>query len=216
MLNCDYTTSTKYKFYNSCCEQEDHINLVGIYDESKIEKALSNFTDADKWTEFFIPEIVDIPDQKPDVESVTSVHSSVEIISQRVIKTPMVISKKSSTVNDFCTSTNCNQSAVCGCSSSNNGDTIGNGECTNLTGRKLIIEGMLKQKIVYTAAVEEQSMHSAHFCIPFSVFIIIESDTPLSQKFRITPYIEDIFTCRLSERSIFKNTTIFIKASKIC
>ena len=33
---------------------------------------------------------------------------------------------------------------------------------------------------------------------------------------RITPYIEDIYVCRLSERSVFKNTTIFIKASKIC
>ena len=66
------------------------------------------------------------------------------------------------------------------------------------------------------AAVDEQSIHSASFVIPFSTFIIIEKDTPLSQKFRITPYVEDIFAYRLSERSVFKNTTIFIKASRIC
>lgn len=96
------------------------------------------------------------------------------------------------------------------------GENIPNSECTNLTGRKLIIEGLLKQKIIYTAAVDEQSIHSASFVIPFSTFIIIEKDTPLSQKFRITPYVEDIFAYRLSERSVFKNTTIFIKASRIC
>ena len=78
------------------------------------------------------------------------------------------------------------------------------------------IEGFLKQKVIYTAADDEQSLHSANFEIPFSTFIIIEKDTPLSQQFRITPYIEDIFVSRLSERSVFKNTTIFIKASKVC
>ena len=96
------------------------------------------------------------------------------------------------------------------------GENIPNSECINLTGRKLIIEGLLKQKVLYTAAVDNQSIHSANFSFPFSTFIIIEKDTPLSQNFRITPYIEDIFAYRLSERSIFKNTTIFIKASKVC
>lgn len=73
-----------------------------------------------------------------------------------------------------------------------------------------------KTKIIYTAALGEQSVHSADFNIPFSVFIIIEKNTPLYQQFKITAYIEDIYACVLSERSVFKNTTIFIKASKIC
>lgn len=197
MLNCDYTGNTNYNFYNKCCLDNENIDTLGQYPANKIEKVLSCFTDSDKWTEFFLPEIVDIPVQKPDMEGVLEVHSCIEIISQRVIKTPVVTGYTASGVSVL-------------------GENIPNSECTNLTGRKLIIEGLLKQKVIYTAAVEDQSIHSASFVIPFSTFIIIEKDTPLSQKFRITPYIEDIFACRLSERSVFKNTTIFIKASRIC
>ena len=49
---------------------------------------------------------------------------------------------------------------------------IGNAEGTCLTGRKLIIEGTLKQKIVYTAEVDVQSVHSANYEVPFIAFII--------------------------------------------
>ena len=198
MLNCDYTGNTSYKFYDKCIIESEDINIVGEYPDNKIEKVLTCFTDTDKWTEFYLPEIVDIPIQKPDMEGIVEVHSCVEIISQRVIKTPVVMGYTDDAGNSIA------------------GEDIPNAECTNLTGRKLIIEGFLKQKVIYTAADDEQSLHSANFEIPFSTFIIIEKDTPLSQQFRITSYIEDIFVSRLSERSVFKNTTIFIKASKVC
>ena len=198
MLNCDYTGNTSYKSYDKCIIESEDINIVGEYPDNKIEKVLTCFTDTDKWTEFYLPEIVDIPIQKPDMEGIVEVHSCVEIISQRVIKTPVVMGYTDDAGNSIA------------------GEDIPNAECTNLTGRKLIIEGFLKQKVIYTAADDEQSLHSANFEIPFSTFIIIEKDTPLSQQFRITPYIEDIFVSRLSERSVFKNTTIFIKASKVC
>lgn len=191
MLNCDYTTKTAHPFYTSCCEQDENVNVVGLYPECKIENLLRCFP-TNSWTQFFIPEVVDIPCQKPDVEGVVSVHSSIQIISQRVIKTPLVTDNGTPVFD------------------------VTNSECTKLTGRKLIIEGILKQKIVYTAAVEEQSLHSAHFAIPFSVFIIIDKDTALSQQFKVDYAIEDVFTCRLSERSIFKNTTIFMKATPVC
>lgn len=47
-----------------------------------------------------------------------------------------------------------------------------NEEGTCLTGRKLIIEGMLHQKVVYTGLVETQSVHSTHNEIPFTAYII--------------------------------------------
>ena len=180
MLNCDYTGNTSYKFYDKCIIESEDINIVGEYPDNKIEKVLTCFTDTDKWTEFYLPEIVDIPIQKPDMEGIVEVHSCVEIISQRVIKTPVVMGYTDDAGNSIA------------------GEDIPNAECTNLTGRKLIIEGFLKQKVIYTAADDEQSLHSANFEIPFSTFIIIEKDTPLSQQFRITPYIEDLFVSRLS------------------
>ena len=194
---CDYTNNTNHTFYENCCNQSCNISTVGAFCQDKLEKVLQCNPKSDEWVECYIPEIVDIPEQKPDIEDIVSVSSCIELISQRVIKTP--------TVSDAV------QNGVLV-----PGEKIPNSECTNLTGRKLIIEGLLKQKIVYTAAVPEQTLHSAHFEIPFSVFIIVKPSTPLSQNFRVYPYIEDIFACKLSERSVFKNTTIFIKAVALC
>lgn len=43
------------------------------------------------------------------------------------------------------------------------------------TGVKIVVEGVLRQKVIYTALVPEQSVHSAHFEHPFCTFI----DVPL-------------------------------------
>jgi hypothetical protein len=199
MFHCDYTSNTKFQFATECQDQCNSINLVGIYPQDKIEKALAcNDLNSNEWVQFYIPEIVDIPTQKPDMEGIVSVSSCIEIMSQKVIKTPQVTGYTTATGTFI------------------PGEDISNAECTNLTGRKLIIEGLIKQKIVYTALEPSQSLHSASFCIPFSVFIIIAKDTPLNQCFKLNSYIEDVFVCQLSERSVFKNTTIFIKATSIC
>ena len=198
MLNRDYTGCTTYNFYNKCCINDEYVNTMGAYPANKMSSVLTSPVATNMWTEFFLPEIVDIPDVKPNMEGIIEVRSCIEILSQRVVKTPSVIGYEAADGTFI------------------PGSTIGNNECTNLTGRKLVIEGLLTQKVIYTAEVAEQSVHSAHFSIPFSTFIIIEPNTPLSQRFKVTPYIEDIYVCRLSERSVFKNTTIFIKASKIC
>lgn len=198
MLNCDYTENTVYNFYNKCCIENEYVSTMGTYPANKMNLVLNTPITTNMWTEFYLPEIVDVPELKPNIEGILEVRSCIEILSQRVIKTPLVKD-----------TTDANGDPVLG-------TEIGNGECTNLTGRKLIIEGLLTQKVIYTAEVDEQTVHSAHFSIPFSTFIIIEPNTVLTQKFKITPYIEDIYVCKLSERSIFKNTTIFIKASKVC
>lgn len=49
---------------------------------------------------------------------------------------------------------------------------ISNEEGTCLSGRKLVIQGVLSQKVVYTGLVTTQSVHSASFEVPFSAFVI--------------------------------------------
>lgn len=128
---------------------------------------------------------------------------------------------------------------------------ISNAEGTCLTGRKLIVEGVLKQKIVYTAEVEDQSVHSAHFEVPFIAFIIPYAkfeniDGPetftvydeqldecreilgyqypaditdvglvpdLNEEFNVTSCIEDIYVKALEPKIVFKNVTVFLKAT---
>ncbi|MBM7625126.1 DUF3794 domain-containing protein [Sporohalobacter salinus] len=134
----------------------------------------------DFWTQLSIPERVSIPEQKPDAEQLTKVVSEVDIISQKVVKTPI----------------------SCGCNLA--GD--------KLTGKKLIVEGLLRQKIFYVADLPEQPIHAFHFKLPFSTFVIIDGNIPKSTKFKVIPYIEDIFVKMNTKREIFKNTTLFLYA----
>lgn len=197
-MNCDYTNSTVHAFHSEVCEQCDNINYVGVSQPSALERALRCGPVSEQWVQFFVPKILDIPEQKPDMEGIVSVNSSVKIISQRVINTPVVsgYTRPDGTVVP--------------------GEDIPNGECTRLTGKKLIIEGVILQKIIYTAAVPDQALHSAAYTIPFSVFIIADKDVPLTQDYALHPYLEDVYVCRLSERSVFSNNTLFIKAIPVC
>lgn len=126
---------------------------------------------------------------------------------------------------------------------------IGNAEGTCLSGRKLIVEGTLSQKVVYTAEVDTQSVHSAHYEIPFISFIIpyakfdgavytqnvavIDPVTglpltvngfqqtnaadpiivDLDEDFTIDSCVEDIYVYALNARKVFKNVTLFLKAT---
>ena len=198
MMNCDYTNSTVHTFHSEVCEQCDNINYVGVSQPSALERALRCGPVSEQWVQFFVPKILDIPEQKPDMEGIVSVNSSIKIISQRVVNTPVVkgYTRPDGTVVP--------------------GEDIPNGECTHLTGKKLIIEGVILQKIIYTAAVPDQALHSATYTIPFSVFIIADKDVPLTQDYVLHPYLEDVYVCRLSERSVFSSNTLFIKAIPVC
>lgn len=81
-----------------------------------------------------------------------------------------------------------------------------------LTGFKLIVEGMVRQKIEYVADCPEQAIHAAHFEIPFSSFIILPGNFVIGTPVTVTGYIEDIFAQQVSKRCIFKNITILLVA----
>lgn len=81
-----------------------------------------------------------------------------------------------------------------------------------LTGRKIIIEGMLNQKIEYVADEPTQSVHAAHFKVPFSTFIVLPEDFEDGTVVTIIPYIEDIYAKQVNKRDIFKNVTLLLDA----
>ncbi len=134
-----------------------------------------------------VPEVLCIPPQKPDIEQLISISSQAEIISQRVVITPI---KPRDHYPDR---------------------PAQNQEGTMLTGRKLIIEGVLRQKIVY-AALPDQSVHSVNLDVPFSTFIILAPHDQLTRQFKIDHCIEDIFVTDITPRKIFKNVTLVIRA----
>lgn len=94
-----------------------------------------------------------------------------------------------------------------------------------LTGKKLSIELLLKQKVKYIADEPTQSVHAAHFEHTVnSIWVIVPKEincksieTLLMQgKLVVTPYIEDIYGEQLDKRTIFKNITVLIHVTSPC
>lgn len=79
-----------------------------------------------------------------------------------------------------------------------------------LTGKKLIVEGELVQKVEYVADEPTQSVHAAHFSVPFSTFIVLPGNFAIGTPVTVTGYIEDIFVEQIGKRCIFKNVTILL------
>lgn len=220
------------------------------------------------WTEISVPEILCVPKQKPDIEHIDQVHAKAEINCVKLLETPYLFEGGTYdvvTLNaaDGSIETIVAQNAKVYIYSGNPEIpliTKPNEEGTCLTGRKLIVEGTLKQKVVYTADVDVQSVHSASYEIPFSAFIIpyakleplgdptytdvtlvpagtavvgnqpveiisqdvdvfvadeIDIEPDLCEDFCVDSFIEDIYITALDCRTIFKNVTLFLKASPL-
>jgi hypothetical protein len=168
------------------CIGENVVEIVGLCDPTQVSIGL-NKCDLGQWTQLSISEVFQLPCTKPDIETVDKVFVDVQICSIKVVKTP---------------AGECNSPIV-------------NREGLRLTGRKLVIEGVLKQKVVYTAALCDQPVHFAHFEVPFSAFIVLACNTCLSQQFRVETCVEDVFAIPFNCREIFKNVTLFLQAIPI-
>lgn len=153
------------------------------------------------WMQMYIPETLSIPPQKPDVETINSINISVNIIRTEVIKTPRSYTKGAIPV------------------------AVPNLEGKLLSGRKLIIEGELCQKVEYTANLTDQPVHSAHFYVPFSSYIVVPetieftNDTAiptildsLDVNFEVNSCIEDVSICLINTRTFLKKVTLLLYA----
>ena len=89
-----------------------------------------------------------------------------------------------------------------------------------LTGRKLIVEGDLCQKIVYTADEPQQSVHSAEFSVPFSAYIVVPKEytfnsvvfDSLDINYEVNSCVEDLSVELLDPRTILKRVTFLLYA----
>lgn len=83
-------------------------------------------------------------------------------------------------------------------------------EGQRLTGYKMIIHGNIIFVIDYTADVPQQNVHSAHYCLPFSTFVILPSNFNFSCQSSINAIIEDVYWNQVSNRCFFANATALI------
>lgn len=82
-----------------------------------------------------------------------------------------------------------------------------------LTGYKLIVHGTLNVVIQYTAALNEYSVHSAHYSIPFSSFIILPPDYNLGYPVEVSALVENSDAEITGSKNIFINVALLLVAN---
>ena len=148
---------------NSCGCEAGLIDVTGLCIPANTTEVISV---TPYWKQMHISESLQIPDQKPDVEQINSVDVSVNILRAEVIKTPRSYDDTGATPV-----------------------AQPNLEGRLLSGRKLIIEGQLCQKIVYTALESTQPLHSD-----------------------VNACVEDVTASVLDQRNILKQVTLMLYA----
>lgn len=88
-----------------------------------------------------------------------------------------------------------------------------NREGSSLTGKKIVINGVVRLKVVYTSLTTVQSVHSAHFELPFCTFIV--AGGTVAAEYCIDACVEDVFLTALNPRQLFANITLFLTAKPL-
>ncbi|MEG1255382.1 SPOCS domain-containing protein [Clostridium sp.] len=167
------------------CNHGYNYQVVGLCDDP----SRFDTQEQEPWTQIIVPEILQLPDCYPDIEDLERIYINVKIESARVIETPSKVDSS--------------------------GVLVENAEGTTLTGRKLLVDGIICQTIVYTADTCVQSLHSVNFQHPFCTYIVIPDDeTPIElTKYCVDVCVEDVFAKVLNSRIIFKSVALFLKAT---
>lgn len=169
------------------CFGQSVVEVIGLCDPAEVVVFVEPQEDDDcleagAWTQISVPELFRLPCDKPDIGTIDKVFVEVGRISTRLVNTPI---------------------GPC--------PTKENIEGIRITGKKLVIEGVLKQKVVYTAAKPDQPVFTVHFDALFSAFIVLAQNADLKE-FCVEACIEDIFAIPFNPREIFKNVTLFLQA----
>lgn len=137
------------------------------------------------FTELSIPETLTIPIEKPDMEQLLSVMVSPEIISVRVVETPMALSNEGQNLS--------------GCKL-----------VIELKLKEKVKYVADEPTQTVHAAHYENVLKSVFVIVPPTIDGVLIRDLLRQRKVSITPYIEDIYAEMRDCRTIFKNLTILI------
>jgi hypothetical protein len=172
--------------------QRELVDIVGVCEDP----TSWNLNLYPYWKQLSVMETMTIPKQKPDIEQLEALKITAEIKKTKVIVTPESVTTGENPV------------------------ALPNEEGMIVTGRKLVVEGLLCETVTYLAEVADQSLHSAHFVTPFSAYIVIPKELTvngvledtLDINFDVLVCIEDVFLESICKRQIFKNTTLLLQA----
>lgn len=143
--------------------------LLGVCDVSKQILDARNLSILN-WQEISVPEVITV--NKVKIEDINEVNISVKIDSVKLVETPFSSKNYQVALLDSDGNVVYVDGIVQTCDCCKVFTIEENSEGTCLSGRKLVVEGRLKQKIIYTADTTLQSVHSIEVEYPFSTYII--------------------------------------------
>lgn len=145
---------------------------LGIGDVTRINiygNKLNNLN----WTELSVPETILIPENLNPIEDIDSISVTIKIESAKLVETPF--SRKIYKISLLSADGNpvYENGLIKECPCSKAFQIQANQEGTCLTGRKMLISGIINQKIVYIANVPSQSVHVIECSHLFHSYIIL-------------------------------------------
>lgn len=92
-------------------------------------------------------------------------------------------------------------------------DTLRGASCEGqiLTGRKLLIDGTLNERIEYTELCSDQCVNVAEYSIPFNTFIVIPQNCDISENIIIESNIENFDIKSVGNGSVYQNVALLLK-----
>lgn len=140
------------------------------------------------FTQISIPEILTIPEQKPDMEQLVSVSTKAEIAAYHLIDTPCIKSYEGQLLS-------------------------GKKLIIELNLKEIITYVADKPNQSTHAAHFEKTFKSVFVVVPKEVAGVPIENLLKQKKLVVTPYIEDIFALQRDERTVFKNITVLINVT---
>lgn len=144
--------------------------VVGLCDLSK-EKLDGDKIENLNWAEVSLSKLIFIPDHKIKVEDINKVYIDVKINCVKLVETPYSRKYYDVALLDENGDVVYKDGKVQNCSCCNVFALLQNQEGTCLSGRKLIVQGVVKEKIMYTGCVKSQSVHILEVEHPFLTYI---------------------------------------------
>lgn len=142
----------------------------------------------DYFTEIAIPETVEIPCQKPDMEDLLSVMVNAEILSTRLIKTPVSTSYEGQILSGFKLIIE-----------------------LKLKQKIKYVADEPTQSV--HAAHFEKTISSIFVILPEEINGCDTERLFKNKKLIVTPYVEDIYAAKMDCRKIFKNIVVLVQVT---
>lgn len=141
-------------------------------------------TDPKYFTQLSIPETLEIPEEKPDMEQLLSIAVDAQIESMKLIETPIALS--------------------------NEGQNLSGCKLIIELRLRQKIKYVADEPTQTVHAAHFEVLKSIFVIVPCEVNGVPIRDLLSRKRVVITPYIEDIFGEMLDKRTIFKNITLFV------